>query len=474
MAMRIRGSVNSSDPTKPLSYMGAFKSGDWGLLVVAGQFGTQGDATPAGWTGIYDTDKKGENWIRSTTVAIHKAQWGTEFRNIDWGSKNTEYKGRQCAYLVVIDGSTIDNMELEAIHSTENAQLISDVPCFGIMTMHATAAEGIVTFPSTTTIVTNGAWGKKNDASWSSIAVNYATAPFTAPAGGTIAKSRTFVKVTEHVEQASEYPTMANGTRVEYFVWSGTDAISCVSLKAIPYGSRSVEEMLKTPKFFVAHRGGSYSWPEHTERAYSQCPIFKAHGLEMSCGQSSDGVWFGCHDQSLSRLVPALTKPVDQYTWAEIKAAASKTENMPARLDWLIEHYIDSHVLVVDPKYKTGKWEEFLAVFKGLENKIIFKAYGDTQWAFDPIRAKGVKTWGYAYAGDKDKTWYANWAAGKTCDVLSMEYTAPQEIWTALKASGKPLVSHIPSVPESVKMGWDKGADGTICSNPKACFPTCA
>lgn len=474
MAMRIRGSVHSSDPTKPLSYMGAFKSGDWGLLVVAGQFGTQGDATPARWTGIYDSDKKNENWIRSTTVAVHKAQWGTEFRDINWGSKNAEYKGRQCAYLVVIDGSTIDNMELEAIHSTENAQLISDVPCFGIMTMHATAAEGIVTFPSTTTVVTDGSWGKKTDGSWSSIAVNYATAPFTAPAGGTVAKSRTFVKVTEHVEQASEDPTMANGTRVEYFVWSGTEAISCVSMKAIPYGSRSVEEMLKTPKFFVAHRGGSESWPEHTERAYSQCPIFKCHGLEMSCGQSSDGVWFGCHDQSLSRLVPALTKPVDQYTWAEIQAAASQTEYMPARLDWLIEHYIDTHVLVVDPKYKTGKWEEFLAVFKGLENKIIFKAYGDTQWAFDPIRAKGVKTWGYAYAGDKDKTWYANWAAGKTCDVLSMEYTAPQEIWTALKASGKPLVSHIPSVPESVKMGWDKGADGTICSNPKACMPTCA
>ena len=474
MAMRIRGSVHSSDPTKPLSYMGAFKSGDWGLLVVAGQFGSQGDATPAGWTGIYDTDKNGENLIRSTTVAVHKAQWGAEFKNINWGSKNAEYKGRQCAYLVVIDGSSIGNMELEAIHSTENPQLISDVPCFGIMTMHATAAEGIITFPSTTTVITNGAWGKKTDASWSSIAVNYATTPFTAPAGGTVAKSRTFVKVTENVEQASEDPTMANGTRVEYFVWSGTDAISCVRMKAIPYGSRSVEEMLKTPKFFVAHRGGSASWPEHTERAYSQCPIFKCHGLEMSCGQSSDGVWFGCHDQSLSRLVPELSKPVDQYTWAEIKAAASKTENMPARLDWLIEHYIDSHVLVVDPKYKTGKWEEFLAVFKGLENKIIFKAYGDTQWAFDPIRAKGVKTWGYAYAGDKDKTWYANWAAGKTCDVLSMEYTAPQDVWTALKASGKPLVSHIPSVPESVKMGWDKGADGAICSNPKACMPTCA
>lgn len=474
MAMRIRGSVHSSDPTKPLSYMGAFKSGDWGLLVVAGQFGTQGDATPAGWTGIYDTDKKGENRIRSTTVAVHKAQWSTEFRNIDWGSKNTEYTGRQCAYLVVIDGSTIDNMELEAIHSTENAQLISDVPCFGIMTMHATAAEGIITFPATTTIVTNGAWGKKTDASWSSIAVNYSTTPFTAPAGGTVAKSRTFVKVTEHVEQATEDPTMADGKRVEYFVWSGTEAISCVSMKAVPYGSRSVEEMLKTPKFFVAHRGGSTSWPEHTERAYSQCPIFKVHGLEMSCGQSSDGVWFGCHDQSLSRLVPALTKPVDQYTWADIKAAASRTEYTPARLDWLIEHYIDSHVLVVDPKYKTGKWEEFLAVFKGLENKIIFKAYGDTRWAFDPIRAKGVKTWGYAYAGDTEKTWYADWSAGKTCDVLSMEYTAPQDIWTALKASGKPLVSHIPSVPESLKMGWDKGADGTICSNPKACIPSYA
>ena len=99
MAMRIRGSVNSSDPTKPLSYMGAFKSGDWGLLVVAGQFGTQGDATPSGWTGIYDTDKKGENWIRSTTVAVHKAQWSTEFRNIhrQHGARSDSQYGERTA-----------------------------------------------------------------------------------------------------------------------------------------------------------------------------------------------------------------------------------------------------------------------------------------------------------------------------------------------------------------------------------------
>jgi glycerophosphoryl diester phosphodiesterase len=86
----------------------------------------------------------------------------------------------------------------------------------------------------------------------------------------------------------------------------------------------------------VAHRGGSASWPEHTQTAYTQSVWAGAHVLEISCGRTSDGVWFGCHDRSLERLGGPAT-PVAQMTWAEVEQAMAGTDYMPARLDWLIE-----------------------------------------------------------------------------------------------------------------------------------------
>ena len=145
-------------------------------------------------------------------------------------------------------------------------------------------------------------------------------------------------------------------------------------------------------------------------------------------------------------------------------AAASKTQYMPATIDWLMDTYSKSHVIVFDPKHKLGEWQTVCDMFKGMEQKVILKSYGDSKWAFDGMRARGFKTWGYAYASDTTKEWYPNFLAGKVCDILSMEFNAPQTTWDALKASGLPTVAHIPADADQLKTGWSRGAMGAIVS----------
>ena len=101
-------------------------------------------------------------------------------------------------------------------------------------------------------------------------------------------------------------------------------------------------------------------------------------------------------------------------------------------------------------------------MFKGMEQKVIIKSYFDAKWAFDEFRARGFKTWGYAYNSDINKAAYSDFLAGRACDILSMEYDAPQTTWDPLKASGLPIVAHVIWDAEKLKMGWSRGAMGAI------------
>ena len=81
---------------------------------------------------------------------------------------------------------------------------------------------------------------------------------------------------------------------------------------------------------------------------------------------------------------------------------------------------------------------------------------------FDMVRARGFKTWGYAYNSDITKTSYPDFLSGKICDILSMEFDAPQTTWDPIKASGLPTVAHIPATLDNLKVGWSRGAMGAI------------
>jgi hypothetical protein len=463
----MKGIAVSKNQDEKLSVSSA--AGDWALLVVGGQLNHMRDCTPAGWTGKY----AGGEDIRSCTVAVKMVADPADTQNVVWKSPDPAHNGRHVAVLMVFDGAKVKSLVPRVPGGSADGWKNGPFPQITGFVQHDIAALPVATFPPNVESLTNGAWGKDSKLSWSSIVVGYAQSPYVPPTE-TGVKTLFGVDVQLQAETGTLDPTLADGSGVRVTVWDGARETPTSTMRAIPGGAKTIAELLSTPHFIVGHRGSSQSWPEHTEIGYTQAVDYHAHALEFSAARSKDGVWFGCHDKSLSRLVPALTKNADEYTWAEIKAEASKTQYLPATIDWLIDTYSESHVIVFDPKHKLGEWKEVCAMFKGMEQKVILKAYYDSKWAFDMMRERGFKTWGYAYNADIGKTNYPDFLTGQVCDILSMEFDAPQTAWDPLKASGLPTVAHIPADAAQLQTAWSRGAMGAIVSGMAAALERAA
>ena len=467
MASHMKGIAVSKNQDEKLSVPSA--AGDWALLVVGGQLNHMRDCTPAGWTGKY----AGGEDIRSCTVAVKMVADPADTQNVVWKSPDPAHNGRHVAVLMVFDGAKVKSLVPRVPGGSADGWKDGPFPQITGFVQHDIAALPVATFPPNVESLTNGAWGKDTKLSWSSIVVGYAQSPYVPPTE-TGVKTLFGVDVQLQEQTGSLDPSLADGSGVRVTVWDGARETPTSTMRAIPGGAKTIAELLSTPHFIVGHRGSSQSWPEHTEIGYTQAVDYHAHALEFSAARSKDGVWFGCHDKSLSRLVPALTKNADEYTWAEIKAEASKTQYLPATIDWLIDTYSKSHVIVFDPKHKLGEWKDVCAMFKGMEQKVILKAYYDSKWAFDMMRERGFKTWGYAYNADIGKANYPDFLTGKVCDILSMEFDAPQTTWDPLKASGLPTVAHIPADATQLQTAWSRGAMGAIVSGMAAALERAA
>lgn len=463
----MKGIAVSKNQDEKLSVPSAV--GDWALLVVGGQLNHMRDCTPAGWSGKY----AGGEDIRSCTVAVKMVADPADTQNVVWKSPDPAHNGRHVAVLMVFDGAKVKSLVPRVPGGSADGWKDGPFPQITGFVQHDIAALPVATFPPNVESLTNGAWGKDTKLSWSSIVVGYAQSPYVPPTE-TGVKTLFGVDVQLQEQTGSLDPSLADGSGVRVTVWDGARETPTSTMRAIPGGAKTIAELLSTPHFIVGHRGSSQSWPEHTEIGYTQAVDYHAHALEFSAARSKDGVWFGCHDKSLSRLVPALTKNADEYTWAEIKAEASKTQYLPATIDWLIDTYSKSHVIVFDPKHKLGEWKDVCAMFKGMEQKVILKAYYDSKWAFDMMRERGFKTWGYAYNADIGKANYPDFLTGKVCDILSMEFDAPQTTWDPLKASGLPTVAHIPADATQLQTAWSRGAMGAIVSGMAAALERAA
>lgn len=226
------------------------------------------------------------------------------------------------------------------------------------------------------------------------------------------------------------------------------------ALIKVPRGYPSVDAMLSEPQFYVAHRGGSVSYPEMSLHAYTQSTLKGYKALELSLARTSDGVWFGLHDSTLDRTSGVTGVTASALTWAQVQTyaisvvPAGQTPKPYMRFDELIAAYYRSHVIFVDPKAALSNRAELLTYIKTLpdyKNRIVAKYYGvegnvagTSGWAVD-ARAAGIKSWGYFYNADLANlpTYQGRW------DILGMDYAAPAAAWTAINSYGKPVIAHI-------------------------------
>lgn len=277
-------------------------------------------------------------------------------------------------------------------------------------------------------------------------------------------------------------PTVWDGTTettAAVAVWDGTTEHP-TDTHTIPYGYHSVTDMLSRDAFYVAHRGGSRDWPEMTGYAYTKAAQWGAGALEVSCGRTVDGVWFGLHDQGLTRTSgpAAPTSVAAELTWAQVQQSAvngSVAANNPTqpprpytRLEEILGWYGGSHVLFLDPKYETNRRHEFFDLVGSLmdPSRVVIKFYGDASFLADDARARGFASWGYYYQSDWESGMLAEHHA--SWDILGMDYEASPAAWAAVMAYGQPVMGHI--VPDFAAAGAaiGYGAAGLMVSGVTA------
>lgn len=281
--------------------------------------------------------------------------------------------------------------------------------------------------------------------------------------------------------------TMANGAGQAVKVFHTTASGPRTPSSVVPMrpGFSSVSQMLATPGFTWAHRGGSSSYPEHSLYAYTQS-VARGYGvLEVSLGRTSDGVWFGLHDQTTDRTSGGTYGNASSQTWAQIQAqqiviGGSAAPQPYMRWSEIVAAYGSTHILVVDPKYALGPYKnEFLNMVLndvGTERAII-KYSGGGSGAADlstSARALGFETWGFFYATDASaalggngniQTWGPYWT------LIGMDYTAPQAVWDEALALGKPVIGHIAPTQAAYNTAIVKGAAGVQVSGVASVAP---
>lgn len=246
-------------------------------------------------------------------------------------------------------------------------------------------------------------------------------------------------------------------------VSDGSGLVVPSRLRKVAPGYSSVSNMLSSSPFYVAHRGGSRSWPEMSLFAYVQASLFEYPALEVSVARSSDGVWFGLHDSSLDRTSlgsAGTTLLASALTWTDIQthdilgSTAVDNPTQPdrpyARLEDILDAYAGDHVIFLDPKAASSEanMSELLDIMDSYPtptDRFVAKYYGvsgntgnTTGWAHAASQ-RGYQTWGYFYQADVPNlaTYQGRW------DILGMDYTADQASWDAIWGYDKPVIAHI-------------------------------
>lgn len=260
------------------------------------------------------------------------------------------------------------------------------------------ASTGTTTISAATLVMPTGATGPRASA----IALRgAATAPVTGTGNltlsGTAVASQPGAPVTgTGTLTLSGTADVSGGTQIRSASGTLTISGSATALNARP-GFASVTQLLATQGATIAHRGGSVTYPEMSEYAYTQSVLLGYGALEFSCGWSSDDVPFGLADSTLDR-VAGVSGSIDPKTipWANISSTyENKTNPVSAgvyqpfyRLVDFLDKFTPTHVVAVDPKFGVTNPNYYMPILldicdaHGGPSKIIIK--------FDSAGAGGI------------------------------------------------------------------------------------
>ena len=204
-----------------------------------------------------------------------------------------------------------------------------------------------------------------------------------------------------------------------------------------------------------------------------------ANALEISLARTSDGVWFGLHDETLDRTSATAGFVAAEHSWAEVNgyriagaAGARPSRSAPQpylRFTDLVAAFGNTHTLFVDPKFVAPRYfaELLNLMTQGVDapqETFVAKSLGTDQRWGPAARAAGFHTFGFYYASRSDANLASLAATHRQWDLLGMQFDAGEEAWAQTRSFGKPVIGHIVADRSEGRTAIARGAAGLIVS----------
>lgn len=232
----------------------------------------------------------------------------------------------------------------------------------------------------------------------------------------------------------------------------------------------TIESLLSTTPFYVAHRGSGDNWTEHTALAYASSINIGSKAIEVSVHATSDGVLVCHHDESLLRMTGQDLK-IGEQTYNTISGILNDArewlgpstglEAIP-RLKDVLDAHANRRTIFIEDKQGTNTKAllDLMDTYEKSTSHFVWKQPAGLKSYVD-VRARGYKTWGY-FLNDSGNQ-FEKYALRH--DFLGIYHLASDRDIQKLVGYGKPTICW------EVHTRWmrdrllDLGVQGMMCSN---------
>lgn len=242
-----------------------------------------------------------------------------------------------------------------------------------------------------------------------------------------------------------------------------------------PAGS-VIDHFLASKPFYVAHRLGGTEHPEFTQKGLTESLKAGFKALELSVRRCSTGEFVLIHDWVTTRTVPGTDYQIWNTPWSVLSGLQQASGGF-MRLTDVVSQVGSDIVLAIDHKVTSGKPTgsqgdmdsenalfDYLDTIPNAKDRVLIKHFVNGGVAARG-KAKGYKTMCMMYPNEVAGSDLSSW------DVLGMEWSAEQDVWNTLKATGKPLIAHIITTQQQADTALARGATGLMASVPSVVHP---
>ncbi|MFD7835624.1 glycerophosphodiester phosphodiesterase family protein [Streptomyces sp. NPDC059761] len=237
----------------------------------------------------------------------------------------------------------------------------------------------------------------------------------------------------------------------------------------------TINDLLGSNPFFVAHRGGGMESPEHTMLAYETAVANGLKAIEVSVNITADGTPVCIHDPTLDRTT---NKTGDLIDWTFpaarnlIKTSAkpllgTNWEEQPlTTLRSVLDRFVGRCVIFIEPKTNAAQ-----PVVQQMLNDHFSHAYRSLVWkqhylatGFGWAKARNIRSWAYLDAGTTDAQIDAMPTAP---DMLGVPHTMSNTRISQIVARGLPVICWEVHRRSDVTRLTGLGVQGMMCAQPQ-------